>query len=695
MYIKKIELQGFKSFLNKTKINLERGLTSIVGPNGCGKTNIVDAIRWVLGEQKNSRLRSTKKEDVIFNGTSKIKSTSFCEVKLTIDNDFKILPIEYSEIEISRRLFRTGDSEYYINKNLCRLKDIQDLFIDTGMSSDAYSVIELRMIDEILIDNHSNLKMMLDSASGILNYNKQRKKTNNKLKKISNDLLRVNDIVFEVNKNLKALNLQMKRYARHEIILNKLKEKEVLLASIEIQELINRKIIIIKELSSRNQDQGLLKKQLILDEKKVLDFQKKQDIDRLKINDIKNKIIEENKKNNEFNNLIIKFSENQKYNLSQIDYYSDQISEIISNTQHSDSKIKNLQTDLYKINLTIKKNSNNFTSFEKKYAKDIIKRENYLDKKNNESQKLEDLFKIKLDLESKINLFESKIKNYKNHLIDLKKFKYDKNCKYCVKNGHNQINEKKQINQKLKKNQFELKKIKKKKNKIINDYNKQNKLLIKIKELLLSHNKENQKINESFHNFKIDKIKLIKEKEGIDYRLNYFLESRESLFKKKDQLKNNIEKLKVKNIDINNLIMNENKNRNKTKNILINLTENSKKIEKIYNQSLIKLNELQEKLLINQKLKEEKIIANQRYEIDLSNLDNEIKIIKNSIKEKYKLELSDDLKIKKKINFSNLKKEINKHKTSIDNIGPINMEVKIDYDREAERFNFLTLQKKH
>ena len=117
MYIKNIELQGFKSFLNKTNISLKRGITAIVGPNGCGKTNIIDAVRWVLGEQKQPMLRSSKMEDVIFNGTKKIKPINYCQVKLTIDNDLKTLPLEYSEIEISRRLFRTGESEYYINKN--------------------------------------------------------------------------------------------------------------------------------------------------------------------------------------------------------------------------------------------------------------------------------------------------------------------------------------------------------------------------------------------------------------------------------------------------------------------------------------------------------------------------------------------------------------------------------------------------
>ena len=210
MYISSIQLQGFKSFLNKTKIELEPGLTSIVGPNGCGKSNIVDAIRWVLGEQKKSRLRTDNKEDVIFNGTDKIKPTNYAQVKLLIKNNSKTLPIEYNEIEIRRRLFRSGENEYFINKTKCRLKDIQEIFMNTGMSSDAYSVIELKMIDEILNENLMSLKKMLDSAAGISNYNKQRTKTLTKIKNVTSDLTRINDIVIEIDKNIKYLNSQMK-----------------------------------------------------------------------------------------------------------------------------------------------------------------------------------------------------------------------------------------------------------------------------------------------------------------------------------------------------------------------------------------------------------------------------------------------------------------------------------------------------
>ena len=150
MYLKKLEILGFKSFQQRTMINFNHGLTAVVGPNGCGKTNIVDAIRWSLGEQKSSTLRSDKMENVIFNGTANKKPMGMAEVSLTIENDRGILPTEYSEVSITRRIFRSGESEYLLNKNLCRLKDITNLFMDTGMGSNAYSVIELKMVETIL-----------------------------------------------------------------------------------------------------------------------------------------------------------------------------------------------------------------------------------------------------------------------------------------------------------------------------------------------------------------------------------------------------------------------------------------------------------------------------------------------------------------------------------------------------------------
>ena len=146
MFLSKLEIFGFKSFANKTLINFNRGITGIVGPNGCGKTNIVDAIRWVLGEQRTTTLRSDKMENVIFNGTREKKPMGMSEVSLTLVNDQGVLPTEYTEVTITRRIFRSGESEYLLNKNICRLKDITNLFMDTGMGTNAYSFIELKMV---------------------------------------------------------------------------------------------------------------------------------------------------------------------------------------------------------------------------------------------------------------------------------------------------------------------------------------------------------------------------------------------------------------------------------------------------------------------------------------------------------------------------------------------------------------------
>ena len=160
MHLSKLEILGFKSFAQKTNVAFNEGVTSIVGPNGCGKTNIVDAIRWCLGEQRSSALRSDKMENVIFNGTAGKKPMGMAEVSLTIQNTKGILPTEYSEVTITRRIFRSGESEYLLNKNLCRLKDITNLFMDTGIGSNAYSVIELKMVETILNNKTEKKKIM-------------------------------------------------------------------------------------------------------------------------------------------------------------------------------------------------------------------------------------------------------------------------------------------------------------------------------------------------------------------------------------------------------------------------------------------------------------------------------------------------------------------------------------------------------
>lgn len=215
MQLKSLEIFGFKSFAERTKFVFDDGITGIVGPNGCGKSNIVDSIRWVLGEQKTKNLRSDKMENIIFNGTKSRRKSNFAEVSLTFENTKNILPTEYATVSITRKLYRSGDSEYQINGVTCRLKDIQNLFMDTGVSSDSYAIIELKMVDEILTNKNNERRKFLEEASGISKYKIRKKQTLNRLKDTDADLERVEDLLFEIEKNLKSLEKQARRTQRY------------------------------------------------------------------------------------------------------------------------------------------------------------------------------------------------------------------------------------------------------------------------------------------------------------------------------------------------------------------------------------------------------------------------------------------------------------------------------------------------
>lgn len=234
MYLSKLEILGFKSFAQKTQINFNQGVTSIVGPNGCGKTNVVDALRWCLGEQRSGVLRSDKMENVIFNGTATRKPMGMAEVSLTIENTKGILPTEYSEVTITRRIFRSGESEYLLNKNICRLKDITNLFMDTGIGANAYSVIELKMVETILSSKAEERRTMFEEAAGVNKYKLRRRLALRKLDEVKGDLTRVNDIVSEVEKKVASLERQAKRADRYNVLTSQLRELEIDLAEREL-----------------------------------------------------------------------------------------------------------------------------------------------------------------------------------------------------------------------------------------------------------------------------------------------------------------------------------------------------------------------------------------------------------------------------------------------------------------------------
>jgi len=215
MLLSKLEIKGFKSFGDKMVIHFDKGITGVVGPNGCGKSNVVDAIRWVLGEQKTRMLRSDKMENVIFNGTKNRKPSNLAEVSLTFENTKNLLPTEYTHVTITRRYYRTGESEYQINGVTCRLKDITNLFMDTGINSNSYAIIELKMIDELLNDKNNSRRELFEEAAGISKFKTRKKETLRKLEDTDDDLARVEDLLYEIEKNLKSLEKQAKQTAKY------------------------------------------------------------------------------------------------------------------------------------------------------------------------------------------------------------------------------------------------------------------------------------------------------------------------------------------------------------------------------------------------------------------------------------------------------------------------------------------------
>ncbi len=227
MYLKRIEMQGFKSFADKTVLEFKPGITTVIGPNGSGKSNISDAIRWVLGEQSMKSLRGAKSEDIIFAGTQARKSLGFAEVSIVIDNNDNKLPIEYSEVTVTRKIYRSGETGYFINKVPCRLKDILELFMDTGIGKDGYSIIGQGKIDEILSNKSEDRRHIFEEAAGIVKYRTRKQESEKKLEQTKLNLLRINDILAEIESNIEPLKLQSDKAKQFLDLREELKSIEV------------------------------------------------------------------------------------------------------------------------------------------------------------------------------------------------------------------------------------------------------------------------------------------------------------------------------------------------------------------------------------------------------------------------------------------------------------------------------------
>ncbi|MCD8331259.1 MAG: AAA family ATPase, partial [Oscillospiraceae bacterium] len=227
MYLKALEIQGFKSFPDKTVLSFEEDMTAIVGPNGSGKSNISDAIRWVMGEQSTKTLRGAKMEDVIFDGTQKRKSLGFAEVSLVIDNTAHLFPLEESEVMVTRRYYRSGESEYYINRRGVRLKDINELFMDTGLGREGYAMIGQGKIDEILSVKSADRREIFEEAAGISRFRHRKEEAERKLQRTEENLVRVNDKIEELALQVEPLRVQAEKARKFLLLRDELRGLEV------------------------------------------------------------------------------------------------------------------------------------------------------------------------------------------------------------------------------------------------------------------------------------------------------------------------------------------------------------------------------------------------------------------------------------------------------------------------------------
>lgn len=265
MYLKRLELQGFKSFADKTILEFKPGITSVIGPNGSGKSNISDSIRWVLGEQSIKSLRGAKSEDIIFAGTQNRKSLGFAEASIVIDNSDGKLPIEYSEVTVTRKIYRSGETGYYINKVPCRLKDILELFMDTGIGKDGYSIIGQGKIDEILSNKSEDRRHIFEEAAGIVKYRTRKAESEKKLEQTKLNLLRINDIISEIESNIDPLKIQAEKAKQFLDLREELKSIEVGLFLYNIETYKEKLEQIIKDIEimeSHKQDEVLKQEQL-------------------------------------------------------------------------------------------------------------------------------------------------------------------------------------------------------------------------------------------------------------------------------------------------------------------------------------------------------------------------------------------------------------------------------------------------
>ena len=412
MYLKRIELQGFKSFADKTVLEFRPGITSVIGPNGSGKSNISDAIRWVLGEQSMKSLRGSKSEDIIFAGTQSRKSLGFAEVSIVIDNSDGKLPIEYNEVTVTRKIYRSGETGYFINKTPCRLKDILELFMDTGIGKDGYSIIGQGKIDEILSNKSEDRRRVFEEAAGIVKYRTRKQEAEKKLEQTKLNLLRINDILAEIEANIEPLKIQSEKARKFLDLREELKSIEVGLFLYNIE-------TYKQKLTEITNDQEIIQSQYDDEDKKQeevrnLKEELKVEIDNItaKIEEMQNLSFESSNKIEKINSDINVAKERIENNKQNANRYKEEIEEVKVRNEELEEEKKQKQEKQTNLNTNREK-------FEKELAEKEASLKELTDKLSEKEleieakkKKVEENTDLKYEIASQINTQDVNYENF-------------------------------------------------------------------------------------------------------------------------------------------------------------------------------------------------------------------------------------------------------------------------------------------
>lgn len=412
MYLKRLELQGFKSFADKTVLEFKPGITSVIGPNGSGKSNISDSIRWILGEQSMKSLRGSKSLDIIFSGTQNRKSLGFAEGSLVFDNTDGSLPIEYTEVTITRKIYRSGETGYYINKVPCRLKDVLELFMDTGIGKDGYSIIGQGKIDEILSNKSEDRRNIFEEAAGIVKYRTRKQEAEKKLERTKLNLLRINDILTEIETNIEPLKISAEKAKKYLSLREELKSIEIGLFIYNIEKYKQQLEEIVKDEEIYNNQ--CEEEQQSLDRIKALKEELKNNIDEItnKIEEMSNIGFESQKEIEMLNSDISVAKTRILNNNENSQRYSKEIEE-------TNQKLEELQEEIEQK----KQKKDNLKQNKEKFAKELQEKEEELRKITEKlsskeleieehKQKVEENIDKKYELQSTINTQNVNFENY-------------------------------------------------------------------------------------------------------------------------------------------------------------------------------------------------------------------------------------------------------------------------------------------